>query len=1224
MALSVILTINSINHDVADYVMKDSIIIDEGLFNEKDLKPTTNKASFTLSRACPYIDEIFAWTDSIPLAISLDGALSFTGYLTDNHSLTIGTTGAQEVKIDAEDPGIRKLKIAWTSTDGLSTIFNGDKVCDPADTGNSFLHILAGLAGVTLAASLPTITTPLYFTVKDSDSKDYWGILSDVLFEAKYVFYFNAAGEMALFSLAGLTGGTTQAVSTSAEVLAKNGDVGIKVTKRLLTYKQVDVKFNEAETLASAVIFRDTTGQTAINDCNIEMAGGAYYPSTCDASTYAYFDYFLEDGRKILAVGSAASDFVVDSGITSEFLNVGLSARVRFLNTLGITADIRKLKINGSNVIAVKAESKVIAGESAKFKKEYEAKYLTSKTDATELANLLYYFYKNSSSTYKWRSYMGTLYPSETLFPSTTLYPMGDLIALGELIDLKDPVFSGLDVDVAVTRRKYTLGRFGADYEGIGIGTITLANPVGYVPTAPAIVPGPKYLATKPLAADPLGATPDTADFVGQYGVYGSQRYVCTALPSTWELDDAGQTVADVAALVPIYEPAYLGAHLDAAPSTHKNGDSYLRYSATSGVDNRGVFVSDGSTFTRTTDPIYVYKALADIVFICQLKDTDGTTALYGAEADYGIDSSMQTAHIMSAIIDRLRVGDLEIFGTLKSKLLDTINPQTGETINAPTPTYWPGSELIDLCSTLADGWHAVDSASTLDSKNITHAVKGGSDNTVSYQASDAEVTGTSTTKTLIKSITSAVTGKVRVYFDYYGLRSLLYLEKGLGGGLITVIGENAYTTYFVDIEITAGDVLYLYIAVIFPGDTGYVKNFRVCPAPDTIGLWNNTNDTAISIDNAGYYDEAGTVNVNSGTLTTTSIDDYWEGSELIALFTGKVSAYRTIDLGGGTFNSKTCDEIYYTPTYLKITYTDATDNEIYSDQFYTYTGSIILNDVEGKILLGNPDSEGQYELWSHNIPGTTNNILTVRNIKSGKVYSIWETRAPDTTAGKDSESTFSLHGVVGTADYVHDHSMHNYSGDMHFIDGFYNYGGDHVGDWKKVAKRTLTAWAPDTAYTVDELRQNGGNAYICTSAGISASSGGPSGTSNHILDNTAYWDYLGSVTENVWESLIAEHYSSSGSLWLCGGRKPTGYLHGTYTQAEVFNALVPALRTSGQYILVTGSIYNNTATLNISRAVRNSSYGIDLYGINLSTATAATQYISGSTGTSLVVSLAW
>lgn len=50
-------------------------------------------------------------------------------------------------------------------------------------------------------------------------------------------------------------------------------------------------------------------------------------------------------------------------------------------------------------------------------------------------------------------------------------------------------------------------------------------------------------------------------------------------------------------------------------------------------------------------------------------------------------------------------------------------------------------------------------------------------------------------------------------------------------------------------------------------------------------------------------------------------------------------------------------------------------------------------------------------------------------------------------------------------------------------------------------------AWAPNTAYSVGAQVRNGTNAYICITAGVSANSGGPTGTGADIVDGTVHWD---------------------------------------------------------------------------------------------------------------------
>lgn len=60
-------------------------------------------------------------------------------------------------------------------------------------------------------------------------------------------------------------------------------------------------------------------------------------------------------------------------------------------------------------------------------------------------------------------------------------------------------------------------------------------------------------------------------------------------------------------------------------------------------------------------------------------------------------------------------------------------------------------------------------------------------------------------------------------------------------------------------------------------------------------------------------------------------------------------------------------------------------------------------------------------------------------------------------------------------------------------------------------------AWVGNTAYILGQAVSNGGNVYICTTAGTSAASGGPSGTGRAaIADGSAAWYYWGSALVTV------------------------------------------------------------------------------------------------------------
>ena len=65
------------------------------------------------------------------------------------------------------------------------------------------------------------------------------------------------------------------------------------------------------------------------------------------------------------------------------------------------------------------------------------------------------------------------------------------------------------------------------------------------------------------------------------------------------------------------------------------------------------------------------------------------------------------------------------------------------------------------------------------------------------------------------------------------------------------------------------------------------------------------------------------------------------------------------------------------------------------------------------------------------------------------------------------------------------------------------------------VAALAQAAWVVLTAYAVGDYVSNGGDVYICTTAGTSAASGGPSGTGTGIVDATVVWDFQG-AEQNV------------------------------------------------------------------------------------------------------------
>lgn len=73
-----------------------------------------------------------------------------------------------------------------------------------------------------------------------------------------------------------------------------------------------------------------------------------------------------------------------------------------------------------------------------------------------------------------------------------------------------------------------------------------------------------------------------------------------------------------------------------------------------------------------------------------------------------------------------------------------------------------------------------------------------------------------------------------------------------------------------------------------------------------------------------------------------------------------------------------------------------------------------------------------------------------------------------------------------------------------------------------------LAAWLPVTLYGLNERVTNGGNCYICITAGVTAGAGGPTTTDPDIIDGAAHWRFLG---EGVAAADVAATATVAGRL---------------------------------------------------------------------------------------------
>jgi len=201
---------------------------------------------------------------------------------------------------------------------------------------------------------------------------------------------------------------------------------------------------------------------------------------------------------------------------------------------------------------------------------------------------------------------------------------------------------------------------------------------------------------------------------------------------------------------------------------------------------------------------------------------------------------------------------------------------------------------------------------------------------------------------------------------------------------------------------------------------------------------------------------------------------------------------------------------------------------------------------IEPILFLGFQDSSGAWLDGANGYPSTQSNIYTVAtefNGHYGYTPGQLRFRVPDnavkmrvgvggsTTLSKPVAHVSSVYirtiqnGGTGLtrpvlkvyADTYTSHDQFTCAASPAGAGSGYTPAGMIVGDNTGVGKGwhctaagyNARAWVASTQFYLDMLVTNGGNVYVCRTAGTSAGSGGPTGTGTGIADNTVVWDYV-------------------------------------------------------------------------------------------------------------------
>jgi len=166
----------------------------------------------------------------------------------------------------------------------------------------------------------------------------------------------------------------------------------------------------------------------------------------------------------------------------------------------------------------------------------------------------------------------------------------------------------------------------------------------------------------------------------------------------------------------------------------------------------------------------------------------------------------------------------------------------------------------------------------------------------------------------------------------------------------------------------------------------------------------------------------------------------------------------------------------------------------------------------------------------------------------------------------------------------------------------------------------TQAAWAATTAYTLGTQVINGGKVYACVVAGTSAGAGGPTTTTNAIVDNTVTWTYMGVFVAGKYAQTSPTFTTSASPIAGLNYYKPAS---GQLLSAQWAN---PLFTGSGYAVndtvtLATGNGTVTTATVIKITAVNNSVV-FTVSGVTVTPTAGATYTNNGVTFTVVSASI--
>lgn len=203
------------------------------------------------------------------------------------------------------------------------------------------------------------------------------------------------------------------------------------------------------------------------------------------------------------------------------------------------------------------------------------------------------------------------------------------------------------------------------------------------------------------------------------------------------------------------------------------------------------------------------------------------------------------------------------------------------------------------------------------------------------------------------------------------------------------------------------------------------------------------------------------------------------------------------------------------------------------------------------------------YREWCTNLTGGLDNRVrciipfagSAANGANNKLFATTETGIWDVSASSAAPPQLvTFPTSIENSGFGSSHTFTTFAG--HFLmhcdeeHGLYMWS-ETSASWTKIPAGTRAPWAANTAVVVGVRCVNDdGKVYECDVAGVTAASGGPTGTGTNITDGTAQWDYVGVEDTTAIGPSLADQVASQG---LYQAIDPANFVHVTAWKNRLF-----------------------------------------------------------------------